>query len=217
MNNNVDLAKLIEVARKRSSDDAAHDFSHVQRVLQNARLILRETKADPDIVLAAVALHELFNYPKGHPESSKSGDVCAQMASEVLVTQGFPEDKLPLVLTCIRFHSFSRGIVPDFIEAKIVQDADRLDAIGAIGIARCFATTAQMGRPFYNLSDPFGTARTLNDKEYGLDHFYVKLLRLADGMHTQTGRRIAEQRTLFMERYLEQFRLEIGWRNPTEE
>ena len=205
----MDYSPFLQAAREASSRDPAHDFSHVERVRKNAELLLKEVKADSDIVIPAILLHELFNYPKGHPQSRYSGDVCAELARGVLDEADYPLAKREKVLDCIRFHSFSRGVIPEHIEGKIVQDADRLDAIGAIGIARLFATCAEMGQPFYDPRDPFGDHRQHDDKEYGLDHFYVKLFKLADGMHTEAARRIAHERTEFMEAYIAQLRREI--------
>ncbi|MCL6444003.1 MAG: HD domain-containing protein [Alicyclobacillus sp.] len=205
----MDYSPFLKAAREASSKDPAHDFLHVERVLKNAQLILREVPADVEVVVPAVLLHELFNYPKNHPRSKYSGDICAEYASRVLDKYNYPRLKRDKVLDCIKFYSFFRGVVPEHIEGKIVQDADRLDAIGAIGIARLFATCVDMGRLFYDSSDPFGENREFNDKLYGLDHFYTKLLKLAEGMHTNVAREMARQRTQFMLDYIEQLRSEI--------
>jgi uncharacterized protein len=106
-------------------------------------------------------------------------------------------------------HPFSLGVVPTTIEAKVLQDADRLDAIGAIGIARCFATTSVMKRPFYNPEDPFCAKREPDDKSWGLDHFYRKLLRIQDQLHTETARTMARERTAFMQAFLDQLAREL--------
>ncbi|QQE77083.1 HD domain-containing protein [Alicyclobacillus sp. SO9] len=201
--------ELLLVARERSSDDAAHDFLHVERVLKNAQSIMEEVPADADVVIPAVLLHELFNYPKGHPLSHLSGDICAEHASEVLDRFDSPGSKREKVLDSIRFHSFSRGVVPDHIEGKVLQDADRLDALGAIGIARLFATCQQMKTPFYDLADPFAQNREPDDKKYGIDHVYIKLFRLTDSMHTRVAREMAMRRTQFIKEYIQQLRLEI--------
>lgn len=198
-----------EAARAASSDDPAHDILHVTRVFRLASYLCEEEGASQQIVLTAVLLHELFSYPKGHPLSPQSGDVCADRAEVVLRQHNFPVEDIPAVLTCIREHSFSRGITPVTLEGKIVQDADRLDAIGAIGIARCFATCAEMGRPFYHPDDPFCTNREPNDKAWGIDHFYTKLLRLKATMHTETARRLAADRTVVMRSFLDQLQQEI--------
>ncbi len=114
------------------------------------------------------------------------------------------------VAYAIRVHPFSRGVVPSTLEAKILQDADRLDAIGAIGIARTFATCAEMGRPFYCAEDPFCRGRESDDKAWGLDHFYRKLLTIQATMNTEAGRRRAADRSAFLRTYLEQLERELG-------
>lgn len=206
----MDYTPYVKAAKTRVSGDPAHDFLHVQRVYENGGRILQHEGAREEVVRTAILLHELFNYPKGHPDSHMSGDVCAEHAARVLEEHGFPSEDRENVLDCIRNHSFSKGIVPSTLEGKIVQDADRLDAIGAIGIARCFSSCAEMGRPFYQPEDPFSEGRTPNDKAFGIDHFYVKLLRIADGMHTETARHIALERTKFMRVYLDQLQAELA-------
>lgn len=205
----MDFTPFVQEARQRSSEDSAHDFLHVQRAWNNAQKIMRGTIADVDVVGPAVLLHELFNYPKNDPRSPLSGDVCAEHAFEILVRVDYPQQKRDLVLDCIRFHSFSRGIVPTHIEGKIVQDADRLDAMGAIGLARLFATGAQMKIPFYHEFDPFAEHRDLDDKRHSLDHAYTKLLKLADAMHTPTAQAMAVSRMEFIKQYLQQLRTEL--------
>lgn len=205
----MDFTPFIEVARAKSSNDPAHDFLHVERVLKNAQFITSKVAADIEVITPSILLHELFNYPKGHPNSRYSGDICAEEAGEVLDRLHYPPSKRGKVLECIRFHSFSRGVVPAHIEGKIVQDADRLDAIGAVGIARLFATCAEMKTPFYNSNDPFGKDRELNDKKYGLDHFYSKLFKIAEQMHTEIAQEMACKRTEFMKEYIQQLRFEI--------
>jgi uncharacterized protein len=202
-----------EAAQTAALDDPAHDFHHVQRVYENGALLLeKEPSADRDVVLTAILLHELFNYPKGHPDSKLSGDVCAEKAKPLLIEHHFPIGKRELVLDCIRNHSFSKGVVPDHMEGKLVQDADRLDSIGAIGIARCFATSAEMGRPFYHPTDPLARHREPNDKEWGVDHFYNKLLKIEERLHTEAGKQVAHERTRFMEGFLMQLEAEIQGR-----
>jgi uncharacterized protein len=183
---------------------------HVARVMASARRIAAAEGADVDVCVTAALLHELFNYPKSHPESSRSGDVCAEHAVALMREQRHFDDAfINSVAYCIRVHSFSRGIVPETLEAKVLQDADRLDAIGAIGIARCFATSADMKRPFYAPTDPFCRTREPDDKQWGIDHFYRKLLRIGDGLHTATARAIAAERIAFMRAYLDQLEREI--------
>lgn len=203
--------RLQSVALARvATAEPAHDGLHVKRVMANARRIAGAEGADVDVAVTAALLHELFNHPKNHPESSRSGDICAEHATMLLGEHGYDAAFTERVAYCIRVHSFSRGIMPETLEAKVLQDADRLDAIGAIGIARCFATSADMKRPFYAPEDPFCSARDPDDKQWGIDHFYKKLLRIADGLHTRTAQAIARDRVEFMRAYLQQLEREIS-------
>ncbi len=193
----------------------AHDFLHVTRVAATARRIGAIEGANLDIVVPAAWLHELFNYPKGHPLSRLSGDACAGHAALVLRQERCPTHLIEPICDCISNHAFSKGVVPATIEGKVLQDADRLDAIGAIGIARCFATCAEMATPFYAPVDPFCESREPDDKRCGLDHFYRKLLRIAGGLHTATAREMASDRMRIMQSFLDHLRHEIDDDNPT--
>jgi uncharacterized protein len=200
--------ELERIARERGGTEPAHDFLHVQRVAASVRQIVAAEGGDLEVALPAALLHELFNHPKGHPESHLSGERCADEAEKVLRALSWP--KIDQIAYCIRVHSFSRGIFPETLEAKILQDADRLDAIGAVGIARCFATCAEMKRPFYFADDPFCESREPDDTLWGIDHFYKKLLKIPDGLHTVTARRIAAERAAFMRAFLHQLAREIA-------
>lgn len=193
---------LLAVAKSRALEDPSHDYQHVLRVMANAKLIARAEGADERICVAAASLHELFNYPKGHPESKRSGEVCAEHARKVLAEMGEAPAMIEAVGYAIAVHPFSLGITPTTLEAKVLQDADRLDSIGAIGIARCFASCAEMKRPFYSIDDPLCVMRTPNDKEFGVDHFFNKLLHIPSRLHTDTAKRLAEPRMQVMQDYL---------------
>ncbi|MBI2391449.1 MAG: HD domain-containing protein [Deltaproteobacteria bacterium] len=190
----------------------AHDFLHVERVAALARTIGQAEGARVDVVVAAALLHELINLPKDHPESHRSGDLCAEEAMKVLAGAGVAADTAERVAACIRDHAFSKGAAPPTFEAAVLQDADRLDAIGAIGVARCFATCSEMKRPFYAPDDPFCEARAPDDKLWGLDHFFRKLLRIEEGLHTETARAIGRERTAFLRTYLARLEAELAGR-----
>lgn len=205
------LTPLISAAEEAGrGSEPAHDFLHVCRVAANACSIADVEAADVAIVLAAAFLHELRNLPKDHPDSARSGEFCADEADTLLRSLKVDREMREAVCYAIRVHPFSLGITPETPEAKILQDADRLDAIGAIGIARVFATGAAMNRPFYSQDDPFCIRRPPDDKTWTLDHFYRKLLRLPEQMHTAVGREMAEERAAFLRVYLEQLRREIS-------
>lgn len=202
-----------EAKARTETAEPAHDFSHVRRVVHNARAVARGevmSERSSAIVETAALLHELFTYPKGHPRSSEAGDVCAAHAREVLVREGAPSWLVDPTCAAIRDHAFSKGVVPDALESRALQDADRLDAVGAIGLARMWATCANMKRPFYAPEDPFCTHRVPDDKAWGLDHVYSKLLRIPERLHTPTARRLAEARVMFLRAYVEQLGREIA-------
>jgi len=190
--------------------DPAHDLQHVMRVYKNAELIGRKEGADLAVLLPAVLLHDLIVYPKGSAKTSKSADDSADLAEKWLQKYGYPKDKIDMISYCIRTHSYSKRLVPVTLEGKILQDADRLDALGAIGIARTFSVGGSEKRSFYNPSDPFWKSRReLNDREWTLDHFQTKLLKLKKLMHTRTAREIAQERARFMELFIRQLRKEL--------
>ena len=202
---------LRHIAQTRCAEaDPAHDWLHVERVAANARAISLAEGADVEITVAAALLHELFNHPKGHPESRRSGEICAEHAREALRMVRWPEGRIEPVCYAIRVHPFSLGVTPETLEAKVLQDADRLDAIGAIGVARCFATCSDMKRPFYDPDDPLCERRAPDDKRWGVDHFYKKLLGIEERMHTATARAMANDRSAFMKLFLKQFGAEVG-------
>lgn len=189
--------------------EPAHDALHVMRVARAARAIASVEGANVDVCVAAALLHEQFNYPKSHPESHRSGEVCAEHAKAELERVGWPAELVEPVCYAIRVHGFSAGIVPESLEARVLQDADRLDAIGAIGIARCFATAADMKSLFYHAEDPLCRRREPDDKTYAVDHFYRKLLRIPERLHTGTARAMAQRRIDFLNTFLEELRDDI--------
>lgn len=206
--------KRIEAeARSRArSNEPAHDFFHVERVVANTLAITRGESLSEDVQASAATaalLHELFTLPKNHPDSPRAGDRCAALAREVLDCEGMTKRLVEPICAAIRDHSFSKGVVPEAMEARVLQDADRLDAIGAIGLARMWATCADMKRPFYSPDDPFCVTRVPDDKEWGLDHVFKKLLVIPERLHTKTARAMAEPRIASMRAYLEQLGAEI--------
>jgi uncharacterized protein len=190
--------------------DPAHDFQHIMRVYKNAELIGKKEGADLEVLLPAVLLHDLVVYPKGSAKTSKSADDSADLSEKWLQSYGYPQEKIEKISYSIRTHSYSKRVMPATLEAKILQDADRLDALGAIGIARTFSVGGSEKRPFYNQGDPFyKSGRELNDREWTVDHFYKKLFRLKRSMHTKTAREMAQERARFMELFIRQLQKEI--------
>jgi uncharacterized protein len=190
--------------------DPAHDFQHILRVYKNAEMIARREGANMQILLPAVLLHDLVVYPKGSAKTSKSADDSADIAEKWLRSYGYPQGMIEKICYCIRTHSYSKRLTPSSLEGKILQDADRLDALGAIGIARTFSVGGSESRLFYNPDDPFWkSGRELNDRDWTLDHFQTKLLKLTKSMHTKTAMEMAQERARFMELFIRQLQKEI--------
>jgi uncharacterized protein len=188
--------------------DSAHDFSHAMRVCRNATYIGKREGADMVILILSALLHDAQCVGK----CSENRDVSEAepiFISNFLDERGIAENMKEQVLYSIRVHRFSKGIIPTTLEAKILQDADRLDAMGAIGIARVFATGGALGRALYCPEDPFCLHREPNDSIWNLDHFFKKLLKLESGMHTQTARKLARIRASVLDRYLSDLQAEI--------
>lgn len=192
------------------SEDGAHDLSHLQRVWNNARTIHQEESGDLEVLLAAVLLHDCVAVEKNSPLRSQASRLAAQKASQVLASMNWPVDKVAAVAHAIETHSFSAGIEPTTLEAKILQDADRLDSLGMLGVARTFYVSGRMGSALYDPQDPEAKARDYDDKRFTLDHFQTKLLHLAAGFQTPTGNRLAQLRHARLKRFMEEFIEEIG-------
>ena len=203
------LERLRGYVKKRLENDAAHDYEHVMRVFKNATMIARKEKADIKMITAAVLLHDIVSYPKSDPRSRNSSLESAEESKKILKKYDFSQHELKIIADAIRDHSFSRGAVPQTLEGKILQDADRLDALGSIGIARTFAVGGAENRPFYNKEDPFCKKRSPDDKSWTLDHFYKKLLLLEKSMNTKTGKIMARKRIKIMKKFLDQLKKEI--------
>jgi len=195
-----------------NNNDGAHDLAHIRRVWRNClRLVEGEAaEVDLEVLRPACVFHDLVNLPKDSPDRARASTLSAEAAAGLLAATGFPADKIAAVAHAIAAHSFSAGIPPESIEAKILQDADRLDSLGAVGIARVMYTSGAMNRALYDLADPMAEARTLDDIAYALDHFPAKLFTLAERMNTETGRRLATERTELMVRFCDEFLDEIG-------
>jgi len=192
------------------STDSAHDIAHIRRVVKNAELLLRGEEADEEIVITAAWLHDCVSLPKNHPERKKASSFAAEKASRFLKRNSLPVEKIDHVSHAIEAHSYSAGVPAQTIEAKIVQDADRLDALGAIGIARCFLVGGSLNRSLYHPFDPFCSEREPDDSVWTIDHFYKKLLLLPETMNTPSAREEAASRANFMMMYLDRLGKEIN-------
>ena len=204
---------VIDLIKKEVKDtlknDPAHDFQHVLRVYRNTEKICHEENIDSKLVLCAALLHDVVSYPKSDKRSKLSSIESAVKAKKILKKFNFPENEIKIISDAIEDHSFSRNVVPKTIEGKILQDADRLDALGSIGLARVFATSGSLNRAFYHPDDPFCENRNPDDGVWTLDHFFQKLLKIGDLMNTKSAKIEARKRTLVMRSFLDQLRKEI--------
>lgn len=192
------------------SQDLAHDLCHVMRVVSLAKKLCILEGGNIDVVLPAAYLHDCFSFPKNHPQRELSSTKAAEKALSFLKTIDYPSEHFKAIHHAICAHSFSANIPPQTLEAKIVQDADRLDALGAIGVARCLQVSTQMGVSLYNEDDPFCAVRDPDDKRYSIDHYHTKLFRLPGMMQTASAKLEAEQRVKFMRNFLNQLGSEIS-------
>lgn len=191
------------------SKDPAHDLLHVKRVVKMARELAIKERAQLEIVLPAAWLHDLVNLPKDHKDRKMASRLAAVEAVQFLTAIGYPAKYYPGIIHAIEAHSFSAGIKAETLEAQIVQDADRLDGLGAIGIARLFAISAQMGTSFYNALDPWADGRLYDDKKFAIDHIQLKLKSITETMNTLLAKQEAKRRFLVIENYLEQLKMEL--------
>jgi uncharacterized protein len=190
--------------------DVAHDNGHVRRVVRNARALAETEGAALDVVIPAAWLHDCVTVPKDSPRRAEASRLAAAQAAEWLRAWDVAEGRVRAIAHAIEAHSFTAGIAPRTLEARVVQDADRLEALGAVGLARCLMLGGALGRPLYAEQDPFCATRAPDDRASFVDHFYTKLLQLEGTMQTPGGRAEARRRTVFLRRFLTELGREIG-------
>lgn len=202
------LCESLEAILSAHSDgsDGSHDVHHSRRVLRAALKIadVENGGADAITLVCAAYLHDLVNVPKDHPNRSRASAMSAEAAKPILEELGIDSDRIEGACHAIETHSFSAAKPPRTPEARILQDADRLEALGAIGIARTFYIAGLLGSGLFDGGDPQAAHRPLDDKRFALDHFEVKLMRLDDTMQTAEGRRLATIRTDYMRRFVDE-------------
>ncbi|WP_298949471.1 HD domain-containing protein [uncultured Polaribacter sp.] len=203
------------VKKELQNAEGGHDWFHIERVFKNTILIAKAEKVDVFVVSLAALLHDIAD-PKFNNGDEKIGP---KKATQFLIDENVPKKISKHVINIIKYMSFKNSFDKNLQnfktkEFEVVQDADRLDAIGAIGIARCFNYGGFKNRPLYN--PEIIPNLTMTKEEYKnstaptINHFYEKLLLLKDKMNTETGKQIATDRHLFMEKYLEQFYNELN-------
>ncbi|MDB4538002.1 HD domain-containing protein [Akkermansiaceae bacterium] len=189
--------------------DPAHDIQHIERVVLNTRHLAREEGLGLEVLLPAAWLHDCVHVAKDSPERSKASVMAADRAVAYLAEVGYPAEYFEAIHHAIEAHSFSAGIETRTMEAMVLQDADRLDALGAVGLSRCLMLGGYMGSELMSAEDPFCESREPDDAKFAVDHFYRKLLTLEKTMKTEAGRALAKERTDFLRGFLDQLRREV--------
>jgi uncharacterized protein len=205
-----ELREIYELVERAfyDSNDFAHDFSHVRRVLENALEIGEKEKASLEEVILAALLHDIKR-----PEEYRTGIDHAKEGSsfafDLLLQKGYSIKTSAAVANAIRDHRYSSLREPEDVTGKILQDADRLDAIGAIAIARVFTFAGKTGRPLHTTEEPHSSYNGFS--ESAINHFHEKILKIKpESFWTSTGRRLSRDRYDFTVAFVERFMLE--WR-----
>jgi len=207
---NEKLSTLVELAKPFYENQSAdHDYDHIQRVMNLCLKLGEKENADLDVLVAGALLHDVVNVPKNHPKRTEASRMAAEKGIELMMKAGFEGDVLDKTFNVILEHSFSLGKKPSSIESAILQDSDRIDALGAIGIMRMVSCGAKFKARYYESADPFANKRDYDDKKYTLDHFYTKLFKLPELMNTDSGKVEAVKRVSFMKKFVEQLKNEI--------
>lgn len=201
---------LVEIVRELYSvDGTGHDFYHSIRVKNLTVMLQSKEGGDLDVLLAAAYLHDVGRVLE--KATNRHAFVAAEAAPALLAKTNFPEDKYSKVVVCIRYHDLYADKTPaewvHFLELQILQDADRLDAVGAIGIARTFTFGGATAKPIWvpgskiDHNEWTATAQSQNT----ILHFYEKLLKISDYLNTKTAKAMASGRIGFMQEFLDQF------------
>ncbi|MCE0916960.1 HD domain-containing protein [Pseudomonas sp. NMI760_13] len=192
------------------SNDGSHDLAHLQRVWSNVRRIQAREGGDLEVLLAATVLHDCVAVEKNSPLRAQASTLSAERAAAILADMGWPQPRIEQVTHAVMTHSYSAGLSPQSLEAKILQDSDRLDSMGAVGIARCFYVSGRMGSALYDVENPTAAGRDYRDNRFTIEHFQTKLLKLASGLQTGEGARLAALRHQRLASFLAEFMEEIG-------
>lgn len=207
----LEIEKALEekISQVASLEDPAHDLLHFKRVVKVAKNICLKENAKAEVVIPAAWLHDFVIIPKNDSRRKQASQLSADAAIQYLNELSYPQMYFDEIAHAIAAHSFSANIEAKTLEAKIVQDADRLDGLGAIGIARCFATAGILKTSFYSETDPFCVNRSVDDKLFTVDHFFAKLFKIAQSLKTDAGRAEGLKRVEVMKKYLKDLSEEI--------
>lgn len=203
------LRELFAALCARGPQEPGHDLAHSLRVAAWT-LELLPAPTDRRGAIAAALLHDLVNVPKDSPARAQASELSAEAARPLLTRAGFAPVDVDAICGAIRDHSFSSGRAPASELGRALQDADRLEALGALGVLRTASTGVALGAVYFHPDDPWASSRSLDDRAYTVDHFFTKLLGLPARMGTPRGRAEAERRVAFLRRFLEELAVEIG-------
>ena len=201
------FCKFVEIEMQEA--DPGHDLAHVRRVVNAAVRIGVAEGAAAKVVLPAAWLHDCVVVAKDSPLRSQASRMAADRAANFLMEIGYEGEFILAIQHAILAHSFSAKVAPETLEAKVVQDADRLEAIGALGLARCLMTGGSMGTQLVSAEEPFPLNRAADDAVSSIDHLFVKLLRLPRMMQTATGSSMGEKRVAFLKYFLRELADEL--------
>ena len=203
------IRRFRDFLHSQKDHDPAHDPAHIERVVVNTRRLAVAEKLPLEVLLPAAYLHDCVHVPKDSPDRRRASTLAADRALDLLRSLGYPEIHLENIHHAIAAHSFSAGITPRTPEARVLQDADRIDALGAVGLSRCLMLGGHLNSTLYHPDDPFCENRPPEDARFCIDHFFAKLLTLPETMQTEAGRLLARERAEFLRTYLNQLRSEI--------
>ncbi|WP_435155673.1 HD domain-containing protein [Haladaptatus sp. DFWS20] len=187
----------------------AHDWHHVQRVANLAETLVEEHEANETILFTAVWLHDIGRAREDRGEIDDHAEWGAEEARRILAEHDVTETEIEAIQHCIRAHRFSNDVEPETLEAKLLSDADNLDALGAVGIARNFCFSGELGQTLHDPNLPIDADNTTTGAT-AMNHFHKKILRLPESMYTDVGRRMANERQAFVEEFMERFEREVA-------
>jgi uncharacterized protein len=183
----------------------SHAFDHTERVYNLSIKLAKNKKVDLDILKAAVLLHDIARLKEQNKECECHAEYGAEIAKKILKEINFPEEKIKDVVYAIKVHRHSKKIKAETKEAEILQDADRLDALGAITIARMFSTGGELNRPLYDPKIPFDD-KTYNFYTSTIHGFYHRILKITpETFNTKEAKEIAKERYKFVQEFLDRF------------
>lgn len=198
--------KLKEKIQKYYESGGSHAFDHTQRVYNLSLRLSKNQKVDLDVVKAAALLHDVARLKEDKEEVECHAEHGAIMAEKILKDMNFPKEKIEKVSYAIKVHRDSKRIKAETKEAEILQDADKLDALGAITIGRMFSTGGKTDRPLYKPDIPFGKVYAGYKSDSTIHGFYAKILKITpDIFNTKEARKIAKRRYKFVEEFLDHF------------